>query len=226
MWVGLRPATTRLVQFPRPKQLQAPFNACELAPVKVMLQGADHGLDVAADPPELADRLLARPAVARRPLEQPQRLAGPLQGGGDLFGVGGNPRAALLIERRQRRSASSAPSRRWRGRSGRSRRWARGRGSRGPRDHRACRPDGDFAPRTPCSASKRPNVHQFLTKKLHPAPQRQWHPISCCGDAYVPSSRCHPPGRRRRHGDRLHRLAAPWQQRPCRRGPASGSHDG
>ena len=80
-----------LVQLPRPKQLQSPFNACELAPVKVMLQRADHRLDVAADAPELAHRLLARAAVVRRPFQQAQRLAGSLQGGGDLFGICGDP---------------------------------------------------------------------------------------------------------------------------------------
>ena len=57
----LRPAAGdhASVQLAGPQLLEAPFNASELAPVKVMLEGADDGLDIAGDAPELADRLLA-----------------------------------------------------------------------------------------------------------------------------------------------------------------------
>ena len=53
----------------RIKLLQSPFNASKLSPVKVMRQGVDHRFDVARDPAELANRLIAGFFVARHVLE-------------------------------------------------------------------------------------------------------------------------------------------------------------
>jgi len=63
---GLAAGHHARVQLAWPKLFQAPFNAGKLAPVKVMLKGADHGLDIAGNTPQLADRLPARPCVRGR----------------------------------------------------------------------------------------------------------------------------------------------------------------
>ena len=63
-----------------------------------MLQGIDHRLDVPADAAELADRPLARAAVARRRLQMAQGLASPFERRGNLFGIAGDPRAACFVE--------------------------------------------------------------------------------------------------------------------------------
>jgi hypothetical protein len=57
MWIGLRPDT-------RAKLIGPPFNARELASVKVMLEHVDEGLDITADAPQFADGLdLGRPVA-------------------------------------------------------------------------------------------------------------------------------------------------------------------
>ncbi len=43
----------------RIKLLEPSFNASKLSPVKMVLQGVDHRFDVARDPAELANRLIA-----------------------------------------------------------------------------------------------------------------------------------------------------------------------
>ena len=57
------------VKFGRTKLLKPSFNASELSPVKVMLQRIDHRFDVARDPTQLANRLIAGFFAVRRALE-------------------------------------------------------------------------------------------------------------------------------------------------------------
>jgi hypothetical protein len=91
-------------QLARPQLFEPPFNARELASVKVMIEHADEGLDVAADAAELADRGNLGPLVAGAGLgtEPLQRVAGAGERGGDLLGISGDAQAALVVERTQR----------------------------------------------------------------------------------------------------------------------------
>jgi hypothetical protein len=98
MWIGLRPETTHWRSSPRPQLFEPPFNACELASVKVMLEHTDEGLDIAADAAELADRSRRGRLVLWPRFETLQRFTGAGERRGDLIGVGGNPQAPLAVE--------------------------------------------------------------------------------------------------------------------------------
>jgi hypothetical protein len=76
----LRPESHRTAQLGRPKLFETPFNASELAPVKVMLEHVDEGLDIAAYTPELADgldngRALSAGTVCSRCRAPPRRAS-------------------------------------------------------------------------------------------------------------------------------------------------------
>ena len=58
-----------MAQLGRPKLFETPFNASELAPVKVMLEHVDEGLDIAAYTPQLADSLDDGRSVGRDGLQ-------------------------------------------------------------------------------------------------------------------------------------------------------------